>query len=68
VLDVKLKAPDGLAVNAKGTSPHGGDITGSVSGFSITFLMEKALAGVFGMCVKIEHVNHLTCDFFPTPY
>ncbi|KAF2431813.1 outer mitochondrial membrane protein porin [Tothia fuscella] len=30
ILDVKLKAPDGLAVNAKGTSPHEGDISGSI--------------------------------------
>ncbi|KAE9964264.1 hypothetical protein BLS_008507 [Venturia inaequalis] len=28
-LDVKLKAPDGLAVNVKGVSPHDGDITGA---------------------------------------
>jgi voltage-dependent anion channel protein 2 len=30
--ELKLKAPDGLAINAKGTSPHSGGISSSVSG------------------------------------
>ncbi|KAF2673881.1 hypothetical protein BT63DRAFT_421987 [Microthyrium microscopicum] len=34
-LEVKLKSPDGLAITAKGTSPHDGDIAGSVEGKKI---------------------------------
>jgi len=30
-LEVKLKNADGLNITAKGTNPHKGDITGSVS-------------------------------------
>lgn len=29
--ELKLKAPDGLSINAKGTSPHSGAISSSVS-------------------------------------